>query len=893
MIEARQVFRLDKLEMERTHFRIFLSSPADVAEERTIVRSLVKEQLPVDAFIRDRATFDLISSDDPYASIPYQAYVPPQDTIDTSLPRPSECDIVIVVLWSRMGTPLDRERVKSDGSRFQSGTEWEYEDAIAGARRTGTKPKILVYRRSEIPQIPATLPDVELAERREQWSRVERFFKQFVNSDGSLTGGVHRYARSDEFRQLLEQHLKTIISQALATSYLRETPQISAVSSSEPIAPARCFGRDSQTEDLVNLFLSHTPVSAVLVLGGPGVGKTTLTRAIATHAKTEAQFGYRRWFVELETVKDTETFGSTIVAKLGLDRASVRFDAALAEMRRAPGLLILDNLETPWEADREKTEALLGRIAAIPGMAILASMRGEEPTGGIRWARQCHLRPLEETDARHLFLDIAAQIAPDDPQIHEFLQNLGGIPLAIELVALRAAPRQNLIGLWHEWQSFGGTVASRLNNAGGRLDSLTRSIEFSLYSKRLTNAGRRLFALLGLLPSGIAEQDRVSLFGEAAAQAGAELLSVGLSIERGDRLDLLPPIRDYARRHCSLDDSDAAKWVSHYLILARDVGAQIGKSGGRAATIRLLPDTGNLEAALITANIAELRDLILAAGFGFTEFARFSGAGSAAPLRQLVKTFEAVNDTYGVAECMRLIGDIALDRSDHASAQIAYEDARPRYHSIASIVGEANCLHRLGYIALRRLELPLARKLQEEALSLFRQVKDVRGEANCIKRLGDVALACRQYKEARLAYEQALPLYQQAKSVRGKGNCIRSLADVALECKDYEAAKEAYEQALPLLRDVGYIGGEANCMQGLGDILEAKGELQKAADYWLAALSLYERIARPYSVGWMHQRLARISIGVERAGHIQVARTAWNAIDRRDLVNDYLDVLAK
>ena len=40
------------------HLRVFLSSPGDVTEEHELARRLLKDELPVDAFLRGRVTFD-------------------------------------------------------------------------------------------------------------------------------------------------------------------------------------------------------------------------------------------------------------------------------------------------------------------------------------------------------------------------------------------------------------------------------------------------------------------------------------------------------------------------------------------------------------------------------------------------------------------------------------------------------------------------------------------------------------------------------------------------------------------------------------------------------------------------------------------------------------------
>jgi hypothetical protein len=120
--------------------RIFLSSPGDVAEERTLARQFVDSELPRMPYFR-KAKFELISWDNPAAWIPMLATETPQDSVNAARPRPANCDIVIVILWSRMGTPLPDNVRKPDGAPYLSGTEWEYEDAVkelAGVVETGS-----------------------------------------------------------------------------------------------------------------------------------------------------------------------------------------------------------------------------------------------------------------------------------------------------------------------------------------------------------------------------------------------------------------------------------------------------------------------------------------------------------------------------------------------------------------------------------------------------------------------------------------------------------------------------------------------------------------------------------------------------------------------------------
>ena len=79
-----------------------------------------------------------------------------QVSVNQAMALPSECDIVVVVLWSRLGKPFE-----IGGRRWASGTEWEYEDAA----NAPSKPDILVYRCTAEPSRPRRLQEPEAAGR--------------------------------------------------------------------------------------------------------------------------------------------------------------------------------------------------------------------------------------------------------------------------------------------------------------------------------------------------------------------------------------------------------------------------------------------------------------------------------------------------------------------------------------------------------------------------------------------------------------------------------------------------------------------------------------------------------------------------------------------------------
>ena len=115
------------------HLHIFLSSPGDVSRERQLAREVI-ERIQSERAHRDRLKLEVVAWDKPGAGTAMPAQMEPQEAIDRGLKKPSDCDIVVVIFWARMGTLLSEKHLKPDGSRYRSGTEYEYLDALGAAK---------------------------------------------------------------------------------------------------------------------------------------------------------------------------------------------------------------------------------------------------------------------------------------------------------------------------------------------------------------------------------------------------------------------------------------------------------------------------------------------------------------------------------------------------------------------------------------------------------------------------------------------------------------------------------------------------------------------------------------------------------------------------------------
>lgn len=129
--------------------KIFIASPGDVCDERNLAKQVI-DRIRGERLFRGKVDLQVIAWDQPGVEIPMDVAMTPQKAIESGLPKPSECDIVIVLLWSRIGTLLPPDYTKPNGERYLSGTEWEFCDALAAAKDKKS-PVIWVYRRSPPP----------------------------------------------------------------------------------------------------------------------------------------------------------------------------------------------------------------------------------------------------------------------------------------------------------------------------------------------------------------------------------------------------------------------------------------------------------------------------------------------------------------------------------------------------------------------------------------------------------------------------------------------------------------------------------------------------------------------------------------------------------------------
>jgi len=217
LLKARVSAALEKSRLRENQARkltVFISSPGDVIPERRVIKKIL-EQLNRE-FSGQLVLIPILWEEDPLLA---------SETFQSQIHPPSETDVYIGIFWSRLGSPLPKDITREDGSRYLSGSEYEFEDAMAGFRKAG-KPDLLIYRKTAEISVPLTNKE-EVYGRVEQKERLEQFVRNwFMTEDGeSYTGAFHVFDEPEQLEDMILGHLRKLLEKYLPTG----TAEISSV----------------------------------------------------------------------------------------------------------------------------------------------------------------------------------------------------------------------------------------------------------------------------------------------------------------------------------------------------------------------------------------------------------------------------------------------------------------------------------------------------------------------------------------------------------------------------------------------------------------------------------------------------------------------------------------
>jgi tetratricopeptide (TPR) repeat protein len=334
-----------------------------------------------------------------------------------------------------------------------------------------------------------------------------------------------------------------------------------------PSKPKIFHGRESELDSIMKILTQQSP--RIAILGGGGMGKTSLARAVLHHPDTSAKFEHR-FFVSAETASTSIELAAIIGLHIGLSPGEDLTKPIVQHFSRKPFcLLILDNLETVWEPmqSRGEIEEFLSLLTDVEHLGVIVcssvdpilftnidqiTMRGAERPAKVHWTHPflLPLGPLSDTAAQQTILDITDNLyeIEDIDQLLKFTDNL---PLAVDLIA-HLVDYEGLHNVLARWET---EKTSLLSIGYDRKSNLDASIKLSLSSPRITSDSKELLSLLSILPDGLSDAELVqsNLPLPNILSCKTALLATSLAYQDSNRrLRSLMPVREHIQKFLPL-----------------------------------------------------------------------------------------------------------------------------------------------------------------------------------------------------------------------------------------------------------------------------------------------------------------------------------------------------
>ena len=628
-----------------------------------------------------------------------------------------------------------------------------------------------------------------------------------------------------------------------------------------PSEPTRCIGRDADAAEIVAL-LGTAPL--VTLVGPGGVGKTRLAVHVACRLRDGADAGV--WLIDLAPLADPSSVAAAIAQTLGVPESPERpvLDAVIAQFARRTAVLVVDNCEHVIDEVARAVDAL---VRGAPRTRILATSREPLKIAGEQVYRLHPLRVPTRDEARGLRADAAPafgavalfaerahavdhRFALTDasvPTVAEICRRLDGIPLAIELAAVRIGvlPLRALAdGLDH----YVAILAGGERRALPRQQTMRAVIDWSY--DLLTPPQQHLFEQLSVFAGGCALAEATRVRGvDETEDAVLDLLAslVDKSLVAADldadepRYSLLESSRLYAREKLALRgeiDAVAHRHAHAYHDLAMQIDGDSDLAAGPTSLARGGAELDNMRAALAWA-LRERHDVVLGQRLAgalrpvWVSLAPAEGrrwvrlaleAADATTPRDILASlemseariaqrfaetrlsldageralahFRALGDARGIAGAQRTVGQALLGLGRVAEAEPLLREALDAAHALGGDWIAAFLYQSLAFARSLVGDLPGARAYAAEAMAGFRAVGDVTNAAAAAGNLAEAEFRAGEIGAAIRLAERALDDYGEGGGVRP--HATANLAAYLIAADRYDAAAERAREAAAL-----------------------------------------------------------------------------------------------
>ncbi|TDL20578.1 hypothetical protein BD410DRAFT_772550 [Rickenella mellea] len=703
--------------------------------------------------------------------------------------------------------------------------------------------------RNDIEQLRKTLESIQdymfKMTSRKMWKRVLASSDDGVaitEFQNKLSHAVLVFQVKDQISARISQHAVaqhilqkvTDIHDHLTTS-AAGNPHQSEFLFASPTYPECFYGRDEFVATSVDLILTHSPAK-LAVLGPGGIGKTTVAAAIFHNKQIVEKFGEHRAFVSCEPLISAQSLLETLCRTFELSvQNSTLLKALMFFLESSPcTLLVLDNLETLWDADDEcdNVQTLLKNLSSLNGLTLIVTMRGTLPPDGVLWTEPAlpALQVLSNDAAKMIYHTISP--TNDDVTLELLLNEVDCLPLAVTLLAHLGKCGFSPEELHKRWMK----ERSKLISLGGKKKSksLNTSIALSINSPLIRHEDAlSLLRIIAYLPAGlpVVHLPKIASCIERMTEAQIVLFRTGLAyLTASKRLTVLSPIKFYVSDNYKIEANELSNIKSFYFELATEAGNFNFNNDVETKDLSyvLEEEKDNIIFLLHKEIHTSINDnAMLLKILNFSNY-QYLTIPSTDLLENVKEHIADIIDDIFKAKVLRQLGRMYEATSNYTEAKDMLSNAMTQFQQIGERLEAAQCLQSLGDIAKMQSNCSEATEMLTNAMNEFQQVGGRMGAAQCLQSLGDIAHMQNNYSKASEMLNNALGQFQQIGGALGAAHCLRSLGNIARMHGNYSDATEMFTTAMTQFQQIGNKLGAAYCLQSLGIIAYTQGNYSEA-----------------------------------------------------------------
>ena len=545
-----------------------------------------------------------------------------------------------------------------------------------------------------------------------------------------------------------------------------EHPPLKTLHQTNLPVPATTFlGRDVELRELSAL-LARDDARLVTLTGPGGTGKTRL--ALQAAASAADHFAGGVWWVALAPLRDPALVLESAARALGAsgDLAEHIGDSAL--------LLLLDNFEHLLDA----AAGLAPLLSRCPNLTLLVTSRERLHLDG---EHEYAVDPLTPDEAVELFKTRATSARrdfTDDGAVALVCERLDHLPLAIELAAARVrilSPKALLDRLEQRLP----LLADGNRDAPERQRTLRATIEWS--HELLTDVERHLFARLAVFRGGCTLE-------AAEAVAGADLETLQSLVDkslvraRGDRFWMLETIREFAVERLLASGEAGSlrdRHAQHFLGFAEEAEPHL-RGNPKVWLDRLDADLDNIRAS---------QDWLSQRGLDHDEVRMVAAlwrlwmnrGNPAEGLRRMgVVRAGGAPGTPERAMALNGLTAISMTTGDWQTGAAAAEEALALHRRYGNDWGVANTTFLLGHVAAEKGEYASARERFIDSLARFRQLDDTHYILLALRNLATSEYELGNRDAAEALHRDVIDLARETGNVRMEASSLGALAEYAI-----------------------------------------------------------------------------------------------------------------